>query len=245
MMAGSTSIRELGRRLLFMLGVFFLLQGTLSRPVFCQDFSCPVPLAIPDAWEDLNGNGEYDENEPYDPVNTGYDSDDVGQGLMLTRLLTFPTPHKFGVMYPVDFPALNRGDPLQGAEWFGKWLVECSPYELAVNDSLSLASSSPADTLMGAFISFYNQDPSAYWDEVTQSVQSEFAQSPRIITVLAYDPTVALPTPRSTLILTKFLSLFVESVGPGYRFNTRIVDAGFGEPVPIIPATWGSLKNKY
>ena len=34
-------------------------------------FSCPKPMAIPDAWTDLNQNGQYDAGEPYDPLVTG------------------------------------------------------------------------------------------------------------------------------------------------------------------------------
>jgi hypothetical protein len=60
-----------------------------------------------------------------------------------------------------------------------------------------------------------------------------------------YNPTYSLGTSRNNLILTKFLWVFVESLGPSSAINVRIVDATIDGPVATIPTTWGRLKSKY
>lgn len=52
-------------------------QGVSSDP----DRNCLLPLALVDEWEDTNGNGVYDQGEPYDPDNGigGYDENDHGR----------------------------------------------------------------------------------------------------------------------------------------------------------------------
>ncbi|MDM7914432.1 MAG: pilus assembly protein TadG-related protein, partial [Candidatus Eisenbacteria bacterium] len=45
---------------------------------------CVKPWAMPDRWDDVNGNGMYDPGEPYDPVITGYMPPmDVGARILL------------------------------------------------------------------------------------------------------------------------------------------------------------------
>lgn len=49
------------------------------------DSHCLLPLALVDEWVDLNGNGVYDQGEPYDPDNGigGYDENDHGKLIKL------------------------------------------------------------------------------------------------------------------------------------------------------------------
>jgi hypothetical protein len=67
--------------------------------------------AIPDRWNDVNGNGTLEAGEPYNPVTTGYQAPrDVG----MTVVLKQGDPHDTiapGVFYPVCFPPLGRRRP--------------------------------------------------------------------------------------------------------------------------------------
>ena len=206
------------------------------------DFSCPKPIVIPDAWDDTNANGTYDPGvDVYDPDVTGYNSAKGGLALSIkpASLLLPITP---GGYFQVDFPALNRGVPLSGNDWYQKWISECSPYTLFSADTLMLDSGISDGTTIRAFIDLINQDPTAYWDGT--SVISPYAKSPRVATMLAYNLTYP-PQSGSSVILAKFLSVFIESVGPSSQLNVRILDATSDVPVPTVPTTWGGLKRRY
>jgi hypothetical protein len=209
-----------------------------GTPVYCSK-----PMAIPDAWSDLNHNGVYDPGEPYDPLVTGYGTGNTDAYLSLraANLAQSPT---LGMYFPVDFPPLNRGNPISGRPQYVAWLLTCSPFGLLSGDSLVWEPGDVQDTTFAAFLGFWEQDPTAYWDESTQSVISPFANSPRVVTVLGYNP-IYSPAGRNNLIVTKFLSLFVESLGPAGNITVRIVNATTDGPAATIPTTWGTLKSKY
>ena len=99
-----------------------------------------------------------------------------------------------------------------------------------------------SDSTLSAFVNFIAQDPTAYWDGA--NVISPFPVSPRVVTLLAYDPNYPPGSGRSNVVLAKLLSLFVESLGPGSQINLRILDAAT-DPVPTDPSTWGGLKRRY
>ena len=210
-----------------------------GTPVYCSK-----PMAIPDAWTDLNHNGLYDAGEPYDPLVTGYGTGNIGAQISLRQsdLVQSPMP---GMYFPVDFPPLNRGNPISGRPQYVAWLLTCSPFGLLSGDSLIVELGDVQDTTFAAFIGFISQDPTAYWDGSTQSVISPFPNSPRLVTVLGYNPIYSPGAERTSLIVTKFLSLFVQSVGPAGNITVRIVDATTDGPVAAIPTTWGILKSKY
>jgi hypothetical protein len=210
-----------------------------GTPVYCSK-----PMAIPDAWTDLNHNGLFDPGEPYDPLVTGYGTGNIGAQISLRQAHPGQSP-MLGMYFPVAFPPLNRGNPLTGEDVYKQWLLTCSPFGLQSGDSLIVELGDVQDTTFAAFLGFINQDPTAYWDESTHSVISPFPNSPRLVTVLGYSPIYSPGAGRNNLILTKFLSLFVESLGPSSQINLRIVDATTDGSVATIPITWGTLKSKY
>ena len=210
-----------------------------GTPVYCSK-----PMAIPDAWTDLNHNGAYEPGEPYDPLVTGYGPGNVGAQISLRPADLGQSP-MLGMYVPVDFPPVNLGIPIPGHSQYFEWLVTCTPFGLQPGDSLVVELEDVQDTTSAAFRGFINQDPTAYWDESTQSVISPFANSPRLVTVLAYNPIYSPGAEGNNVILTKFVSLFVESLGPAHQINLRIVNAATDGSVATIPITWGTLKSKY
>jgi hypothetical protein len=225
--------------------VFGALVATLLcfNAAHATDFSCPKPIAVPDAWNDVNENGNYDPGtDIYDPVTTGYGSQDKGHPLLLVQSSLNATV-TLGSYFPVDFPALNRGNPLTGAEVYQTWLATCAPLFLAPTDSLLVEAGMKQGPTIQGCIDLINQDPTAHWDG--ESVISDFAASPRLMTLLAYDPNYATELGRNVVVLVKFLKVFLESVGPGSTLYVRLIDTGTDMQVPINPTTWGGLKGKY
>jgi hypothetical protein len=225
--------------------------GALVASVICfnaahaTDFSCPKPMAIPDSWDERSAppNTSFDPGvDVYDPVLTGYSSAHIGTGLSI-RPGSILSPISPGSYTPVDFPALNRGNPLSGADMYQHWLTSCSPFLLFSADTLLIEPGAGSDSTTIAFIHFIEQDPSAYWDGA--NVVTQFATSPRLVTLLAYDPNYPPESGRSSVVLVKFLRVFVETIGPSSAINVRIVDAAANYPVSTDPTTWGNLKRRY
>ncbi len=229
--------------------IFF---GALVASVICfnaahaTDFSCPKPMAIPDRWEEQSvpPNLSFDPGvDVYDPLLTGYSSAHLGVRLSI-QPVSILSPVSQESYFPVDFPALNRGNPLSGADAYQYFLTSCSPFLLFSADTLLIEPGAEGrDTTFVAFIHFIEQDPTAYWDGA--NVISPFATSPRLVTLLGYDPNYASEPGRSTVVLVKFLRVFVESMGPSSSINVRIVDAAADVPLPTNSTTWGNLKRRY
>ena len=208
------------------------------------DSFCAKPMAIPDRWEERSvpPNTTFDPGtDVYDPVLTGYGSAHAGEQLSI-HFAAPNMPVSPGSYTPVDFPPLNRGNPLTGEDPYRLWLMTCSPFLLFSGDSLIIENAPVSDSTLSAFVSFITQDPTAYWDGA--NVISPFPVSPRVVTLLAYDPNYPPRSGRSNVILAKLLSVFVESVGPSSQINLRILDAT-ADPVPTGPSTWGGLKRRY
>jgi len=68
------------------------------------------------------------------------------------------------------------------------------------------------------------QDPGAYWDAGTQTIEgSAFGLSPRIGLVPFFDPTLPPTSGRNWVTVTKVGAFFIESVGPGSQVVGRFI----------------------
>ncbi len=233
---------------------------------------------------DTNGNGMYDPGEPYvdgnlngkfdseayDPLLTGYVAGPTAGNMLapggdLGRSLTLgysgasaPVP---GNYQPVDLPPLNKGVPLTGsdsflANWQGCNAAVVEPGDLLQTEAGALVA--PTNQAMRDLIA---QDPGAYWDPITQSVHgSAFAESPRVIHVMVYDPRT-FPTPeRPYVVDRKVIPSFMEQmtgnaqcVGRflrGQTVGTTCPGASAGGwfyacATPASTTSWGRVKATY
>ena len=110
----------------------FLVLLTLTllshSATLADELQCAKPIAFVDRWVDTNGNSLYDENEPYDPMLTGYQAPaDVGLQLTL-RLASPAVVLALGICYAVNLPPLGHETaPFTGGAWFNTWVSECAP----------------------------------------------------------------------------------------------------------------------
>ena len=155
---------------------------------------CLKPWAIPDRWNDANGDGVLDDDEVYDPDGTGYVApNDVGAQIVLK----VGNPHATvapGIFYPVNYPPLDNEEgmkPLTGGAWYREWISECEPYMIAEGDRLQLEPGNMVGPTMHGMEELIALDPGARWDAGSQSiVNSAFGASPRIGLVPFFDPTI-------------------------------------------------------
>jgi len=211
-----------------------------------------------DGYVDGNGNGTYDA-EAYDPLTTGYGpGSDLGLEITLRSSSTgISSP---GQYWCVALPAVNRGTPvLDTDDYWSRW-PECSLDLVGAGDLCATQSGSlagPTNQLMRDLIA---QDPDAYWDPVSRTVQgSQFAQSPRIIFFPVHDPRVPIRSGTSRLVVTKIAAFFMEQmVGNAEVRGPFLRTIGTGEtcqagpdgfvvecPTPARATSWGQVKNLY
>jgi len=236
-------------------------------------------------FSDLNGNGTYDSGEPYfdgnangkhdaegyDPRTTGYVADptagnalapagDLGAALTLEPTSSSSTSIPANYL-PIDFPPINKGAPVAGSIQFVANFSGCEVGAIEPADHLQ--------TEPGALISLTNQamrdliaeDPNAYWDPITQTVQgSAFAESPRVIRVAVYDPRT-FPSPgRTYVVASKVIPCFmVQMAGTGIVQVRFLRESAIGTAcaggssgawfyacaTPAPRATWGRVKATY
>jgi len=186
---------------------------------------CVKPWAPPDRWDDVNGNGEYDEGEPYDPVDTGYlPPDDVGVQIVL-KLGNPNQAIEPGHFFAVDFPPLGGDEaPITGADQYREWIATCSPYDVSPGDSLKLEPGNMVGPTIQGIRELFDLDPNAYWDEEEGTVMgSDWGLSPRVVKVAFYDPTRAPDPGKNYIHITKVGAFFLESLGPASAVTARFM----------------------
>ncbi len=161
--------------------------------------SCMRPWSPPDRWFDANDNDLYDPgpgnpDEYYDADATGYRiPDDIGAQVVFK--LGNGSQDGFGAdwYYAVDFPPVNKGNPISGADQYREWIEGCVDEAMVVEigDTLRCEPGNmvgPTKQRIDALIAL---DPGAYWDPATQEVVSDVqGVSPRIIKLALFDPDI-------------------------------------------------------
>jgi hypothetical protein len=220
-------------------------------------------------FDDHNGNGIYDA-EAFDPLTTGFVADptagnavapagDLGVEITLhPSVQNTPAPGQF---LAIDFPPANKGTPIIGSStYLGNW-SSCNASLIEPADRLQLEPGSLSSATNQAMRDLIAQDPNAYWDPTTQSVQgSAFPLSPRVIFVAAYDPRISITSARQTVTVTKLIPVFMEQATGTATVLVRILrvstsgsacvgpSAGaFFEAcaTPATRASWGAVKATY
>jgi hypothetical protein len=189
-------------------------------------------------WTDTNGNGLYDPGEPfvdknnngtydqeaYSPTLTGYVPDPVaGNSLAPNGDLGLEITLHFaqgnantpvaGQYQSIDLPPINRGTPVTGGDQYRENIASCNQSEVWPGDWLQLEPGAKVGPTNQGMRDLIAQDPDAYWDSITQSVQgSAFAVSPRIVLIPLYDPRIPAASGRNQIQVTKVAAFFMEQM---------------------------------
>ena len=177
-----------------------------------------------DSYDDLNGNGQYD-SEAYNQVLTGYIPDPYpgnflspggDLGLELTLKSGSPSavqPPAPGEYWPVDLPPLNRGTPITGGDEYRDNIAACNAAQVYPGDWLQTETGMMAGPTNQGMRDLIAQDPDAYWDPITQSVQnSKFQISPRIVLIPIHDPRIWTQSGNAKVQVTKVAAFFMEQM---------------------------------
>lgn len=189
---------------------------------------CLRPWAPPDRWFDADSSGTWNPDsvdnpgEYYDPETTGYNAPaDVGAQVVFR--LGNGSQDNFGVdwYYAVNFPPVNKGNPIEGADAYREWIQGCRDASITVEpgDLLRCEPGGMSGPTKQGYQFLYNLDPGAYWDEATGTVMGsdpQYTVSPRIIKACLFDPEVGrLDNPYgggSVVQVVKLIAFFLESM---------------------------------
>lgn len=200
--------------------------GATARVYDVCSSRCIKPWAIPDRWNDANGNGVWDAGELYDPETTGFVAPrDVGAPVTLKVGLPDATIAP-GIFYIVDLPPLGtgQGKPLTGGAWYRRWVADCSPHIVRVGDRLQLEPGRMVGPTGQAVRDLIALDPGAYWDDSAGAVKgSAFSLSPRVGLVPFFDPTLSPGPGRNYVTVVKLGAFFIESIQGNNEVRGRFV----------------------
>jgi hypothetical protein len=187
---------------------------------------CLKPWAVPDRWEDTNGNGVYDDGEYYEKDATGYtEALDVGTQIVL-KVGEPQGTIESGVFFPINFPPLDtgQGKPETGAKVYWDWIMGCAPYLVNNGDRLMIEPGNMTGPTHHGMEELTAMDPHAYWDAFSETVSgSAYARSPRIALVPFFDPTLPPTSGRNWVNITKIGAFFIERLHPNGEVTGRFV----------------------
>ena len=122
----------------------------------------------------------------------------------------------------------------------------CSPYPVAIGDSLQIEPGNLASIVAAEVDSLIASDSTAVWDEGSNTVaESAFEVSPRLVALPFHDPRAKISSGQYVVVIRKIVFFFIESRGPGTMITGRFLDVIESDGTPVHPATWGRLKTLY
>jgi hypothetical protein len=171
---------------------------------------CMKPFAIPDAWDDDNENGSYDDPEFYNAGATGYGTDfrngvpsdngvdpegttyenDFGRPIVLKE----GTPQEAIVpswYFPWDVPHVSDA-PATGASRYRWNIANCNTSVVSIGQSYMVENGNMSGPTRQGTQDLIDKDPGAEWDVSADSVVGSAYQpwkaSPRVGNIPLFDP---------------------------------------------------------
>jgi Flp pilus assembly protein TadG len=118
-----------------------------------------------------------------------------------------------GYFYPVDFPPINRGTPISGAQDYESNIMNGSISDIYINDVLQVEPGNMVGPTQQGVDYLISLDPNAHWENsgVVDSAYPGFSR-PRIIKLPLYDPNIVPDSGRNTVTVIGLAAFFLEGV---------------------------------
>ncbi|HET9481228.1 MAG TPA: pilus assembly protein TadG-related protein [Candidatus Polarisedimenticolia bacterium] len=204
--------------------------------------SCLKPWAIPDAYDDVNGNGTFDAGDYYEPGVTSFGTDyrnnnfDFGTQLVLKQADPGDTVAP-GQFYPIDLP-LPSG-PIVGGDRYRENIESCNGQIVDIGDSVMTENGNMIGPTKQGVDALVSQDPDATWDSTLGVVNSDFppGASPRIVRVPMFDPRFPPTSGKQDVLVTNIAGFFIEGISGSGVVTGRLMPTtgtGVGSPGSMI-----------
>jgi hypothetical protein len=196
--------------------------------------SCMKPWALPDAFNDANGNGKYDTGEFYQKGVTSYGTNyrnngyDVGVPLVVKQANPGAAIAP-GQFFPIDLPIANSPDT--GGARYRDNISTCNAQPVNIGDLLYTENGNMIGPTKQGVQDLVNEDPGAYWDTGNNQVAGSAygaTGSPRIIRIPFFDPSNPPTSGKQTIQVTNIASLFLEGIDGNGTVHARIMPATGG-----------------
>lgn len=128
----------------------------------------------------------------------------------LTKDLSTP-----GFFFAVDYPPVNRGDPISGASEYENNIANGADCMVYINDILRMECGNMTGPTKAGINSVIAEDPDAHWDANTSTVvNSQFpgASSPRIVKVPFFNGHLDLSTVGKEIPVVGLAAFFIEGI---------------------------------
>jgi Flp pilus assembly protein TadG len=221
--------------------------------------ACAKPFMVPTKfeWDDFcaagtakAGNGVMDVNTPCEVASVnvlGYSEADVGSQI----LLHYGNPSDTmvpGQYASVDFPPINKGTPVTGADEYKDNISGCTGSNrsaVSLGDEIALEPGNMGGPTNQGVVKLLNEDPYAYWDCSTQSIQGSVypdpMASPRVAIMAFYDPRQPPSSGRNSLFVHQMGAVFVEGTSGLGEVNARFIRAVARSPEPVYDSSAGNF----
>lgn len=204
---------------------------------------CFRPFLVVDAWDDKDGDGEFDSGEYYDPIETGYGSDWRHDGY----------EHDIGrqiILYGSSGGGKGKGNGKGGGggmhnpSWYGLYSVngdrggnaireqigkaECDDTPLSVGHVVTNEPGAKTGPVKQGMDELVGHDPDAYWNESTGTVEGSiygdnWISSPRIGRIALFNPADAPQPGRQDIEISNFITVFIEGFDDDGNLVGRIL----------------------
>lgn len=212
---------------------------------------CLKPLTLPDAWDDVNGDGDYDPGETYIPAVTGYGSDfrnswrnkidgspawwnDIDPGgttydYDFGRPLVIKPGEPSGTIvpswaYPWDQPQRDGG-PTQGADRVADNIKNCNPAIVLIGQEYMVENGMMDQKIEKAFDDLILMDQNAQWDvdvdSVVNSSYRPWQASPRKIDFPLFDPRWPVEPGKKPVEFNNMVSFWLDGQVPDAKNPNR------------------------
>ncbi|WP_051261116.1 pilus assembly protein TadG-related protein [Desulfovibrio inopinatus] len=207
-------------------------RAAARSETFCSNGSqCLKPFSPPAkfTWDDnadtdkkYAGNGMFDPEsapEVASVVVQGYQEADIGTlvHLKLASVKDAIVPSNY---YAIDYPALNKGNPVSGADMYRTNIAGCDGSNRTVveeNDEIVVEPGNMVGPTEQGVSDLIALDPGAYWDLATQSIKGSAypdpISSPRVAIIPFFDPSNPPNSGRNSIFVYQLGAVFVEGTG--------------------------------
>ncbi len=206
---------------------------------------CVKPFAVPDRFNDVNGNGQFDPEDSYEPHVHGYGSDwrnsgspgsdglgyynDIGRAVSLKE--GGAGAHQPSWYYPWEMP--QGGGPETGAARYRWNIGNCNPNIISIGEEYQVETGNMQGPTRQGTEDAMALDGNALWDAYNHEVSgsgegNNWEASDRIVIIPVFDPSREFNPGTQPIKFSNFIAVFIQSVtgnGNNQRVNGFILPA--------------------
>jgi len=141
----------------------------------------------------------------------------LGDVVLLKSGSSDPPSATSSFFYCVDFPPINKGTPLTGANLYADNIINGSDGLIEIGDQLQVEPGNMMGPTKSSVAELIAMDPNATWNTSTDRIDNswfpEFS-SPRVCKISMYDPNFPPETGRNYVTVIRLGAFFLEEVKP-------------------------------